>query len=242
MKNNYYYELVTGNPIRYKNLYIYQISFDDICTFFGYDNFSYLMMPFCLTAEYIKETTGLDVQDENIFKEIILKDKNLLENVCQILLLFCKCEKITLFDQTLQLYDKESNDVMFKITNENFNDISDILLMINGKEKLKIEKPPDGLSERQLDIWMKIHEGRKREAKKNHLQIYDIINICEFGGKSHISVDEIKKWSFWKLINCYKSIAGDREYEDNLRIGIESHDLSSIEKDKHWLKKLMIRD
>ena len=113
---------------------------------------------------------------------------------------------------------------------------------INGKNKIVIEKPPKNMSARQKDVWEKLQAGRKRDAEKNRLHIYDMINICEFGGNYHIPISEIETWTLWKLTRCYNSITGIKEYNDSLKIGIANYDLSSVQKDNYWIKKMMIRD
>jgi len=108
--------------------------------------------------------------------------------------------------------------------------------------KIKIEKPPTNLSERQLDIWKKLHGGRERYAKKNELHIYDILNYCEYAGNYHIPIEEIESWTIWRIYNCYNSKTGQLAYRDNLLIGLAAHDLKNIDGDKHWSKQLMIRN
>ena len=242
MKNNYYYELIMGYPIYYETLCIYPVSFSTLYKYFGINGFDYLMIPFCITSEYAKEVLNIDTTEDNIFNDVILKNEDLLKNVCLILTAFCKCGKTTLLNNVLCLYDEKNENKIFEITNDNFNDISEILLKLNGKNKIVIEKPPKNMSARQKDVWEKLQAGRKRDAEKNRLHIYDMINICEFGGNYHIPISEIETWTLWKLTICYNSITGIKEYDDSLKIGIANYDLSSVQKDNYWIKKMMIRD
>ena len=240
MNNNYYYELVMCLPIYYKNLCIYPISFTTIYDVFGIDGFDSFMIPFCMETDYVKKCFGIDVTNENIFRDVILNNEELLKSVCFILTLFCQCGNITMSDNTLHLYDIKNKDIIFDINNDNFNDISDIILLLTNKHKFVIEKPPENMSERQKDIWEKLQAGRKRDEEKNRLRIYDIINICEFGGNYHIPISEITNWTIWKLMNTYNSIVNIRNYDDSLRIGVASYDLSSVQNEKCWAKRLMI--
>lgn len=242
MKNNYYYELIMGYPIYYETLCIYPVSFSTLFKLFGIDGFDYLMIPFCMTSDYAKEALNIETTNDNIFNDVIIKNEDLLKNACIVLTVFCKCGKITLKNNTLHIYDDNNENVIYDITNDNFNDISEILLKLNNKEKIVIEKPPINMSERQRDVWEKLQAGRKRDAEKNRLHIYDIINICEFGGNYHIPVEEMENWTLWKLMRCYNSRTGIKEYDDSLKIGIANYDLSSVQKDNYWIKKMMIRD
>ena len=52
----------------------------------------------------------------------------------------------------------------------------------------------------------------------------------------------MENWTLWKLMRCYNSRIGIKEYDDSLKIGIANYDLSSVQKDNYWIKKMMIRD
>ena len=241
MKNNYYHQLFMCEPIFYKSLCFYPISFDTIINIYGEEKFNYLLFPFQINSDYLKDASGLDVPDDKIFDEVILESNELLESVCYILTLFCKCGKIAISDNGLLLYDVNGENMIFELTGENFDDVADIILTINCRSKIKIEKPPPNMSSRQKDVWEKLQAGRKRDAEKNRLHIYDIAKVCEFGGEYHIPISEIKQWTMWKLIDSYKAITAMNEYRDGLKIGIANYDLSSIQNDKYWIKRLMIR-
>lgn len=130
----------------------------------------------------------------------------------------------------------------FIIDSSNFDDISNIILKINANKKAVIEKPPANMSERQKDIWNKLQEGRQRDAKKNEVHIYDILNICEFGGTYHLPIETICNWSLWRIMNCYKARIGWKSYDDNLQIALVSGESKSISGENHWHQQLMIRE
>ena len=138
--------------------------------------------------------------------------------------------------------NEESKEKTFVVNSTNFDDISDIILKINANKKIVKEKPPDNMSERQKDVWYKLQEGRNREAKKNEIHIYDILNICEFGGNYHISIEQILDMSLWNIMNCYKSRTSYKNYDDGLQIALVSGDGKSISGENHWLNQLMIRE
>lgn len=130
----------------------------------------------------------------------------------------------------------------FKIDSNNFDDISDIILKINASKKIVIEKPPANMSPRQRDVWEKLQEGRRNDARKNEVHIYDILNVCEYCGDCHIPIEEIKKWSLWRIMNCYKTRLNIKSYDDNLQIALVSGDSKSISGENHWHHQLMIRE
>ena len=125
-----------------------------------------------------------------------------------------------------------------KLNKDNFDELAEIILSICSRERPKIEKKVFA-NERQRDIWEKLQEGRKRNAKKNELKLEDALNICEFGGKYHIPIEEILKWSLWRIINCYKSIMGISGYENSFSIFLVSGDKKLIE-NKHWTELIKL--
>ena len=98
------------------------------------------------------------------------------------------------------------------------------------------------MSDRQRDVWEKLQAGRKKENEKNAVHIYDILNICEFGGNYHIPIEEIEKWTLWKITNCYKARVNMKTYDDSLKICLVSGDGKSIADKNHWHSRLMVRD
>lgn len=154
------------------------------------------------------------------------------------------CKKDTENAEYLELDDEkiDESEITIIINSENFNDISEIILKINASKKLTIEKPPENMTKRQKDIWEKLQEGRKKDAKKNEVHIYDILNICEFGGNYHLPIETICSWSLWRIMNCYKARIGWKSYDDNLQIALVSGDSKSISGENHWHQQLMIRE
>lgn len=133
-------------------------------------------------------------------------------------------------------------ETIFVINSSNFDDISNLILKINSNKKAVVDKPPANMSERQKDVWSKLQEGRHRDAKKNEVHIYDILNICEFGGEYHLPIETICTWSLWRIMNCYKARIGWKSYDDNLQIALVSGDGKSISGENHWHQQLMIRE
>ena len=250
--DNYYTELVGQYPIIYHGLTFYPISFEEIYESVGLEQFNNLIFPFSLTKDYfsIPEDT---IGDLDLFEDIILQNENFLYSVVVILSIFCKCNDIRCEKNELVLTfpsDKHSNensvpdedDFVFRINKQNFDDIANILLKINGKTKIKVEKPPPNMTKRQKDIWDKLQEGRQKEAAKNALQIYDILNICEFAGGYHIPQEEIRKWTLWKIYNCFRSICGMNKFDEGLQIALVSGKGEDISGKNYWLNKLRICD
>lgn len=237
--DDYNLELIRQKPINYNNLFFYPISFGYICDNIGLDIFDSLLVPFLITKDCLKMSDE-ELEQIDLFNDIILKDQGMLSSVAIALQLFCKCDDIYKRDNELLL--KFNNKEPFVINNENFEDICQIIMKMNGKEKIKVEKPPKNMSERQRDVWEKLQAGRKRENEKNTVHIYDMLNVCEFGGNYHIPIEEIESWTIWKIMNCYKARVNMKTYDDSLHICLVSGDGKSISDKNHWHYKLMVRD
>ena len=237
--DDYNLELIRQKPINYKDLLFYPISFGYICDNIGLDVFDSLLVPFLITKDCLKMRDE-ELEQIDLFNDIILKDQGMLSSVAITLQLFCKCEDIYKRDNELLLKFNEKEP--FVINDGNFDDICQIIMKMNGKDKIKVEKPPKNMSERQRDVWEKLQAGRKRENEKNTVHIYDMLNVCEFGGNYHIPIEEIENWTLWKIMNCYKARVNMKTYDDSLHICLVSGDGKSISDKNHWHYKLMVRD
>ncbi len=239
LENDYYIQLIRSKPITVDKLKIYPVSFGDMCDNIGLENIDLILQPFCITKECFNLHDD-ELQKMNLFEDLILAEKSLCVSMIIGLQLFCKTNKIYLKGKSVFI---ETPDIFFELNKNNFEKISEIIRKITASDKLKPEeKPPKNLTPRQLDIWTKLHEGRKREEKKNVVHIYDILNVCEFGGNYHIPIEEIESWSLWKIMNCYRAIKNLKTYDDNLKICLVTGDGKSISGDNHWHRQLMVSE
>lgn len=239
---DYSLELLRQYPINYKNLVIHPISLNMICETFGLNIFDRLMTPFCLTIECLNMPTEI-VESVNIFSDVVLKDDFMLQSVAIVIKVFCGTKDVVLNKTGLLVtYETDESTNTFQIDKDNFNDISDILLKLTGKSKITVEKPPKKMSEKQRDVWEKLQAGRRKESSKNVLHIYDMLNVCEFGGKYHIPQSQLGKWTLWRILNCYKAITNMKTYDDSLKLCLVSGEGKNISGNNHWHHKLLIRD
>ena len=233
--NDYYLELVRQKPINYNGLLFYPITFSYICDEIGIDIFYNILKPVLIT----KESCNL-LDDANLFEDVILADKDLCYRFSILLIHFCKCNEVIKENKTLILCFNDRSQ--FVIDRNNFEDIAYIIMKISGQKKIQVEKEPKKMSARQRDVWEKLQKGRKKEAKKNEIHIYDILNICEFCGGYHIPQETMNNWTLWKIMNCYNIITELKTYNDHLQIGLAVHDLKLVSDKNHWIKKILVRD
>ena len=251
---DYYSDLIIGEPINYKGLIIYPPKFKEIISI-GVNEYNQIMKIYELTKECL-DIPKEEINSINLFEDVFMASQEILKFLYFSLTILTKPKNIVFNEKSIilsfEVNSTEDDDVfnllkkpqkaVFEINKDNFDDISDIILKINSSKKIEIERPPKNMSKRQLDVWNKLQEGRRQSAKKDQVFIYDIINICEFGGKYHIPINEISEWSLWKIMNCYKSIMNIKNYDDSLKLCLVSGDGKSISGNNHWHTKLMIRD
>lgn len=224
--------LKVQKPIEFYDIcIIYQPSFDEILDY-KIHNFEKLLLPFYITVESIEEQ--LNEEQKNILTnfDLVCSSQEFMYYLVASLEFFCK-SKID-FDENGISFDEFNG----KLNKNNFDEYAEIILKICGRERPKIEKKVFA-NERQKDIWEKLQEGRSRNEKRNELKLEDLLNVCEFGGKYHIPIEEITKWSLWRIINCYKTIMGISTYEDSFSIYLISGEKNLIE-GKHWTELIKL--
>lgn len=127
------------------------------------------------------------------------------------------------------------------ISHSNFNSLCNIILKIICEEKAEIEKIPTFKNARQKDIYMKIMEGRKKEAKKNAVSLSTMANIIIHGGDSYIPYDEVGKMTIYQIHNSFKSILNKDGFFINFKKMLAGDDPKKSNLDlTYWAEKLKI--
>lgn len=225
--------LKSQKPIKFYDVCkIYQPSFDDILEI-GIPEFEQLLVPFIITVDSLSTELSEDEKEKIKSLDIIASSPEIVNSLFTSLEFFCRSK--VLFDKDGLFFEGFDG----RLNRDNFDEFAEIILEINARERPKKEHIPVFKNETQRDIWTKIQEGRKRYAQRNVLKLEDILNYCEFGGNSYIPIDEILKWSLWRIMNCYKSIMGISSYKDSFSIYLISGEKSLIE-GKHWTELIKI--
>lgn len=214
-------QLVSQSPIIFDNIKIFQITFGEIEEI-GINTFDELLLPYLLTLDMLKIPEE-EQSNYNLF-DIVISDPYLQVSLLTSLKYFCKTNNIFLTPDSIKI----NNGILHRY---NFDDFTNIICKIIMREKSKIEKSSIVKSERQKEIDRKLEQGRRRNAKNNELHLYDILNVCEFY-RYYIPMDEIKKWTLFKIMQCYKVKIGESSWNDNFNIYLVSGEKTLIE--KHW--------
>lgn len=254
MDKSIYIQLMRNRPIHAHGLTFYPPSLSDIFDRIGYENLKNLMVPFCLTMDCFDfpDDTATSL---SLFKDILLMNPMYQSCIRTALEIICHETQVEFTYEDIRIQPSENNLRQAPamgglpsacgpiiINEDDFEHLSQIMMALSGTRKIHIEKPPAGLSDRQLDIWKKLHEGRERERIKNTPALIDILNICSYGGDYYISMEEIERWNLWQLMNCYSVRAGLKDYNDCLALTPVTFDVKAISGDKHWTSRLKVRD
>jgi len=225
-------ELVLQEPINFNGLIIYQPIIRDIVKY-GINEYNNLLLPYLITLD-IFDLTEEHKKDLKVF-DLINFNQDIFLYFLTSLQILCRCQikDIEIINNGIQ------NEIKIKegiLNRDNFDEFAEIVLKIHARERPKEDKLPD--NPRQRAVELKLREGRKRLDKKNEISFSDIINIVKYGGKYHISNDEIKEMTLWELMNAYKCKLGMSHYEDSFDIYLVSGNKDAIE--DHWTKLLKV--
>ena len=236
MNSNLSVYLETQKPIKFNNIIIYQPSLDEILEY-DIDKYNMLILPFLLDVDDFEFMDNSLIQNVNIF-DILILDSN--SEMFKILLdsisFFCRTDEIGLNEQEGVLYIGDG-----VIDRNTFGDFAEIILQLNAKQKPEKEIPPANMTEKQKEIWEKLHAGRQRAFEKSQIDLSDLINICQFGGQYFIPMSEIVQWTLFNISRCYKSIIGKSNYQDLFDIYIVTGEEKLI-KNQHWTDLIKIQN
>ena len=220
-------------PIKFYDVCIIrQPSFDEMLEY-GIDNFEKLLVPYSITLDSLPEEIT-DEQKEGLTNFDLICSSQEFMSYLFISLEYFSNSKLDIDEKGI-IFDS----FIGRLNRDNFDEFAEIILKICGRERPKKERIPIFENERQKESWIKLQEGRRRNAKNNAINIEDILNICEFGRDVYIPIEEISKWTLWRIMNCYKAKIGTGSYQDNFRIYLVSGEKSIIE-NKHWTDLLKI--
>lgn len=231
---NLYTYLIAQKNINFNNIIIYQITLNEILDC-GIDEYNMLILPFLLDIDDLEISDKESISGMNIF-DILLLNSDTLNILLNSISFFCKTDKISLDEQKGCLYIGDGY-----INRENFNEFSDIILKMNGKQKISKEKPPKNMTEKQKDIWEKLRAGRKRALEKSQIDLSDLINVCQFGGSFYICLQEILGWTMFNIARCYKTILEKSNYQELFEIYCVTGEDKLI-KNQHWTDLIKIDD
>ena len=235
--------LLLGLPINTKDLGIGVIYQPKIINLVDKDIVK-LLYPYSLSLDLfnnIKDYNVVSIYDLFFLKkdkEFFFKNKNnepIIYDLIDSLKLFYNTENVILnFEKQIININNSIN-----ITRYNFDLLSEIILQINLKQKIKKEedKKKKFLGKRQKAIYEKIMKNRERYAKKNELLIEDMIALLVHNNIRPFSYKEVTELTYWQLVYSYKQIINIISYETYIKYQT-SMKFDVKENKKHWLETI----
>ena len=221
--------LLLNQPYKFKDVCVmYPISLKYAIDFDNEVDFLNMFMPYMISKEVLSSD---NLEDISLF-EVVLSDDNLCNNFILTLQEICRTDNLKFNRNTLEIFIDDNTSSLNK---DNFDEFSDIVLeMVQSKRLEKAENSePKFKTEEGRKRWLALQEQRKRRKEKEQgLNVYDIINIVQFGMGAYIPDSEILSWTYWKLLKSYSSILNKKGYENSFDIYLQCGDSKLIE--KHW--------
>ena len=226
----------------------------------GAQQYKYAEFPYSISEDLLEDN------EESVFYSII-NDERSVEYLKHSLELFChEKNTVTLveavqmasngnqaysdiIEQTLLgIEEKSLFDVLLKknclilenhrtINNDNFDEFADLIRKANVISLIEKEEEIKCETEEGLRSLQAIRAGREsqRKADKRH-DIENLINVAQHG-ITYIPTNEIKEWSFWKLMNEYTSSINRDTFDKSVQLGCAGAE-NAI--GKHWSETLMV--
>ena len=226
MLPNLFVYLEAQYEINFNDIFIYQASLKDILDY-DIDKYNMLLLPFLLDIDDFDIPNEFLIQGMNIF-DILICDERTFKMLLDSISFFCKTNKIS-FDEEKRVFYIHNG----YIDRNNFEEFSNIILTINSKKKVKKEKPPKNMTPKQQDVWRKLQEGRQRAEKKAQIELFDLINTCQFGGEYYIPMHDILQWTLWNITRCYNTILGKSTFQESFEIYCVTGEDKLIQ-NRHW--------
>lgn len=242
----YYMYLLCGEDIPFENVKIHQPTLREIMKVMTIQTYDALIQPFMLTVEYFHGKAS-----DKLFSKYLLCDKHLLTYMITAIQMMIPYKEVkALFHRLAFTFnDANENEVCFVLDDDNFDEFCDIVLLVNAKKRVVVEKVPDKILQIKdpekrrywLETWTTTQRGRQKFNKENSLHLWDALNVCQFCGE-YIPIDEMMDWTLWRVMNCYNAKLGLKSYDDNLSMALVSGDTERINGDYHWYKQLTLKD
>lgn len=201
--------------------------------------FNGLIMPFLITTDYFfkKDTTiqntfegffKLDKQGEFLFKEAGIPIIVFLKEGIKY---FFETEDVAITGEKAFVINKK-----FTITNENFEEIADLIAKLFGKERIREIVPPEDLNEAQRDIWIKTMRGRKKKAEKESLSFIDIVNVV-IHFDNGIRYKEVMDLTILQLYNSFSVLMKKNKFDNYYKL-YSSGQFEMKKHEEHWINTI----
>lgn len=126
------------------------------------------------------------------------------------------------------------------INRNNYDELNDVVLQMFCAERPKKdeEEKVNLPTEKHKRLWEQMQERKRKKALKEQMHMCDIINVVCHGG-SFIPYEQVKKFTYYQLINSYKTITRIENYKEFTQFKVSPK--FDIKNDiKHWITEIKV--
>jgi hypothetical protein len=265
------FNLLFGLPIKYENINIFQPTIEDYINLpmhiNGYYLYKYL---FCIRLEHLN--IGDDLKNilkkehKSLFESFficdeLLKQQNKLTSDISLVLqliyslsfflrINIDCFQIDGKNQQIIITDKEKNEELFILNNDNFEEISAFIRLICSSEIIEIEVknnnikyPKDETLRKTMEKLLKQNaETEARKKKENATTLVDIMLRVLAHEDRKYNYFSLSKLTIWQLLKEYENMYIRENFDfEKRKITSGNFDYSKVKVDLDWGKKTKIK-
>lgn len=127
------------------------------------------------------------------------------------------------------------------ITEETFDEISEVIKVIIGFEPSTDFIAPKNMSDSRYKAWMNIYKGRVRANQRNKRTLADKILILSISMESFIPIEEIRKMPYFQFSKLYEGLSEKEAYRHRWDVKISPKFESDNKPTKHWKEAFKIQ-
>lgn len=265
------FNLLFGLPIQYEKIKIYQPTIKDYCDLpIGINAYYMYKYLYCIQPEHLNlNKTLLEVlkkENRSLFQILfihdeILKRKNelngqnsLILNLSFSLSFFLKIDineiKVDVKNQQLIIENKENNETLFILNNDNFDEFSALIRLVCSSEIMEVNKteenikyPKDeSLRKKMEKILRQNAENEERKRKENMTTVVDIMSRVIAHENTKYDYFSILNLTIWQLFQEYATMYVREDFDfEKRKITSGQFDYSKQKVDLNWGNKLKIK-
>lgn len=265
------FNLLFGLPIQYDNINIYQPTIKDYCDLpirtNGYYIYKYL---YCIQPEHLdldeKLIELLKKDNKSLFEILFIHDEmlkiknelngqnSLILNLSLSLSFFLKIDvnqiKLDVKNQQLIIENKDNNDTLFILNNDNFEEFSALIRLICSSDMMEVKKkdenikyPKDpSLRKKMEKILRQNAENEERKRKENMTTIVDVMSRVIAHENTKYDYFSILNLTIWQLFQEYATMYVREDFDfEKRKITSGQFDYSKQKVDLNWGNKLKIK-
>lgn len=216
----------------------------------GEDKFNKYILPYTINLSLLFDDE-VDTSDIDIYELFFTEDGG--EGGSKVLDGLLEGDSINLLVESLSFFTGVNIDNIKVLKNRrkiiidesyvldklSFIEFRKLIQAISVRKDLEVEKAPTKMNSRQLDVWKKLQEGRKRKAMRESLKIEDMANFISYCGNTYIPTESLLSMTFFQFNNAYTATISMDNYRTMMEYKLsQKYDVK--DEVKHWTKTMRV--